>query len=132
MHHRDNYTYNKEEIDDEDIEDYYRFFYYLGKVLPCKYCRNSYQDFFEELPILPYLEKQQLAQWVYHIHNKVNNKLRNQGEPKPPNPPYELVYNKYDSYRAKSCIEKKRDDDEIKIKQTICNDPLPYVPARYH
>ena len=126
-----NYTYNKDEIDDEDIEDYYKFFYYLGKVLPCKYCRNSYQQFFKELPLEPFLENQELAHWMYLMHNKVNDKLRNQGENKPPNPPYENVYRHYDSYRAKSCTERKEKKNEVVTKHIYCKAPRPYIPSKY-
>ena len=36
-------------------QDYNNFFYYLGKTLPCRYCRDSYKEFFNELPIENFL-----------------------------------------------------------------------------
>ena len=43
------YPYKIDPTNPEHIEkqnDYYRFFYYLGKVMPCKYCRISYMIFY--------------------------------------------------------------------------------------
>ena len=45
----------KEDRIEEVKNDYRQFFHYLGKVLPCKYCRRSYQQFVKELPIDNYL-----------------------------------------------------------------------------
>ena len=51
----------------------------LKYTLPCKYCRQSYKEFLEELPLRDYLNsRRDLAYWLYEIHNKVNNKLRQQ------------------------------------------------------
>ena len=80
-------------------EDYYKFFYYLGRVFPCKYCRDSYQQFFKELPIIDKLNtRRDLCKWVYDIHNKVNDKL---GVPDNARPTFEEVEAKYESFRAK-------------------------------
>ena len=80
-------------------EDYYKFFYYLGRVFPCKYCRDSYQQFFKELPIIDKLNtRHDLCKWIYDIHNKVNDKL---GVPASTRPTFEEVEAKYESFRAK-------------------------------
>jgi hypothetical protein len=61
-------------------EEYKTFFTNLKYVLPCIYCRASMTEYIEELPIDAYLENQdKFFEWLYHIHNKVNNKLRGQG-----------------------------------------------------
>lgn len=76
--------------------------------LPCKYCRESYAEFLQELPIDPYLgSRQKLSMWLYKIHNKVNDKLRNQGNPVAPNPPFSQIKLHYEKYRA-NCSDKKK------------------------
>jgi hypothetical protein len=45
----------------------------LNILLPCRYCRDSFQNFYEKLgrPVEGYT-----AQWVYKVHQLVNVKLR--------------------------------------------------------
>lgn len=54
-----------------------RFFAELRAVLPCKYCRDSYTEFFKHMK--PALRLQashgQLQQWTYAVHHYVNLKL---------------------------------------------------------
>jgi hypothetical protein len=84
-----------------DINDYKNFYESLGKVLPCKYCKESFPIFMNELPIEEYGKSQRdMAYWAYLMHNKVNNKLRKQGFLKTPDPPFEEVYNKYQGWKA--------------------------------
>jgi hypothetical protein len=55
----------------------------LGDILPCKYCRQSAQQFLEEEP-----PQNNLAVWLYEFHGKVNQKLHKQHleDPKMPDP----------------------------------------------
>jgi hypothetical protein len=80
-------------------KDYCVFFHCLGKQLPCKYCRESWCLFESELPIGQYINTNRLPIWIYLMHNKVNNKLRLQGNPVPPDPTFEDVSDKYYSKR---------------------------------
>jgi hypothetical protein len=76
---------------------YYNFYTLLKDILPCKYCRASFDIFLKELSIKPYLTSpRNLRLWLYRIHNKVNNKLRKQGLLKKPNPTLQYVDNMYD------------------------------------
>ena len=68
----------------------------LGYVLPCIYCRNSYKSFCQELPCENYLlDNNDIFYWTYCIHNKVNDKLRNQGNNVPNNPSFKSICKKY-------------------------------------
>jgi hypothetical protein len=59
---------------------YKEFFNALKDILPCRYCRASFNQYIHELPIEPALSStKKLRLWLYRIHNKVNNKLRKQG-----------------------------------------------------
>lgn len=99
----------------ESDKKYYRFFYEEAKhVLPCIYCRESFGKFLQELPIDDYLNsKKQLTKWIYLMHNKVNNKLRNQGHLKTDDPEYEEIYERYEKYvcdlRQNKCDFKELD-----------------------
>jgi len=53
---------------------YHEFFTNVGFILPCKFCRDSYQKFVTETPIA-LGSRDELTKWFWTIHNKVNNKL---------------------------------------------------------
>lgn len=99
---------NQEHLAKQD--DYYRFFYYLGKVLPCKYCRNSYDEFFAtNSPIRHMGSREELSKWLYDVHNLVNDKL---GVPACERPSFEEIKERYESFRAacKPLTDKERTD----------------------
>jgi hypothetical protein len=90
--------------------DYYRFFYYLGKVLPCKYCRNSYDEFFAKNSPMRHLgSREDLSKWLFDVHNMVNDKL---GVPACERPSFDEIKERYESFRAacKPLTEKERND----------------------
>ena len=94
----------------EKQNDYYRFFYYLGKVLPCKYCRESYMEFLTKKSPMNHLgSRKELAKWLYDVHNMVNDKL---GVPECERPTFEEIEDRYQSFRAacKPITEKERND----------------------
>lgn len=100
-------------------QDYYNFFYYLGKVLPCRYCRDSYQDYFKELNLYDNLKtRKEINTWLYNIHNKINYKL---GVPECNIPSFDDVVNQYESYRAK--CKKTTDDERETNKKKGCIAP---------
>jgi hypothetical protein len=107
------YPYKIDPTNPEHLEkqnDYYRFFYYLGKVLPCKYCRNSYDEFFMKNSVLNHLgTRADLTKWLYDIHNLVNDKL---GVPTCERPSFDEITERYESFRAacKPLTETERND----------------------
>jgi hypothetical protein len=111
------YPYKIDPTNPEHIEkqnDYYRFFYYLGKVMPCKYCRNSYMDFFTKSSPMSHLgTRKEFTKWLYDIHNMVNDKL---GVPKCEIPTFEEIEERYETYRA-TCApltEEQRSNNSVK------------------
>jgi hypothetical protein len=91
-------------------EDYYKFFYYLGKVLPCKYCRESYQEFMNKLsPIDKLNTRKELTRWMYDLHNLVNDKLN---VPMRERPSFEEVEKTYENYRARCAALHGKDSME--------------------
>ena len=57
----------------------------LQHILPCSFCRASYQQYYWELPNVPHkitsgleLEQNEMVNWVYELHTLVNQKLNSQ------------------------------------------------------
>jgi len=71
------------------------FFSTIKHVLPCIYCRRSYSQYMKELKIK---ESSSYFRWLYHIHNKVNDKLWKQGYNDAKNPSYQEVVEFYQRY----------------------------------
>jgi hypothetical protein len=64
-------------------------------VLPCKFCRASLADYYRADP--PKLDSRlSLARWLYRIHGRVNNKLREQGQTIPKDPTFSEVRRQYE------------------------------------
>jgi len=88
---------------EEQKRHYLEFFRGIGHVLPCCYCRESYQTFIQEEPtILDWSVMENrgtLTYWLYQIHERVNHKLGIR---------YLFTYQdlqtKYESFRAK-CVQ---------------------------
>jgi hypothetical protein len=86
---------------DEQKMEYRVFFMLMGKVLPCSFCKNSYQDFIAKdgevsLTDTVMESRENLTKWGYDLHNRVNKKLGiDYGTT------YEELCYKYESYRAK-------------------------------
>lgn len=81
----------------EQQRTYYGFFKTLQHILPCIYCRNSFGQYWQQVPIKEYLgSRVGLCQWLYQVHNLVNQKLRSQGLNDRDDPPFNHIYQKYD------------------------------------
>ena len=77
---------------------YKDFFYEVGYILPCKYCRDSYREFMREDPVEEHLSSRDtLIKWLWDMHNKVNTKLG----VKYCDLNYKDFIERYESYRAK-------------------------------
>ena len=107
-------------------EDFYKFFYYLGRVFPCKYCRESYQKFFRENPPDEYLNtRKDLCQWLYKVHNLVNDKL---GVPECERPSFDEVQKTYEEFRAK--CRAPTEEEAVERKAKGCIIPANGTPSR--
>ena len=69
-------------------------------MLPCRYCRESYQQFINEpgtlLDDIAMANRRTFSRWLYNIHNKINKKLGVNHHPT-----FEQVTEKYESFRSK-------------------------------
>jgi len=104
---------------EEQKYSYYSFFNLVGNVLPCRYCRESYQKFIREpdteLTMKSMESRKSLFLWLYKIHNKVNKKLDVKGVPTK-----EQVWEKYESFRAKC----HKSPEKIDKPKKGCFDPM--------
>jgi hypothetical protein len=107
-------------------EDYYKFFYYLGRVFPCKYCRESYQKFFKQVSPANHLNtRKDLTKWLYDVHNLVNDKL---GVPECERPSFDDVNKTYEEFRAK--CRAPTDEEVVERKAKGCIIPANGTPSR--
>jgi hypothetical protein len=79
------------------------FWEMLPYVLPCKFCRASLSTYYEEYPIPT--KQEDFAQWLYIIHNCVNQKLREQGQQVAPDPPLGRVLSLYEGLLQQGCTK---------------------------
>lgn len=91
-----------------DKHHYRQLFQNLIYTLPCKYCRESWREFMNEQPIDFYLgTRQSLTFWLYKMKQKVNDKLKRQGNNVSPDPGFGRVCEYYNDCRAK-CNDKSQ------------------------
>jgi hypothetical protein len=81
------------------------WFALLPFVLPCKFCRASLTDYYKAQPLTHDIltEPTRFSRWAYDIHNRVNEKLREQGLLSAPNPSWEEVRERYSKEHAGLC-----------------------------
>lgn len=75
----------------------------LPYVLPCKFCRTSLTTYYEQHPIPK--KQEEFPEWLYKIHNLVNQKLRDQGQHLDPNPSFEAVKQRYEQLLQQGCAK---------------------------
>jgi hypothetical protein len=85
---------------EEQMNYYYNFFKLVGNVLPCRFCRESYQQFIKEmgtiLSLKTMVDRKSVVTWLYKVHNLVNKKLDIKDKPT-----LKQVWDKYESFRSK-------------------------------
>lgn len=79
------------------------WFELIAYVLPCKFCRASYAQYIEEDPVPR--KPDELARWLWALHNKVNAKLRSQHLPTAPDPSFDSVLEVYTQRLAAGCTK---------------------------
>ncbi len=85
---------------ESDKIKYKKYFISLGDVLPCRYCRESYNKFISTgdtaLTDSILNSRDSLTKWFYEVHQAVNKKLEIEYALT-----YEELVSKYESFRAK-------------------------------
>jgi hypothetical protein len=103
----------------EDKIRYYKYFKYLGKVLPCRYCRDNFQKNLKttNFSIDVFENRDKLSRWVYNLHETVNSMLGKKSDLS-----YEQVRNRFENFRAR-CLTNK-DKNNNKALEKGCTKPL--------
>lgn len=112
----------------------------LPFVLPCKFCRASLTEYMKDLPLESALHsKEDLTKWMYDIHNKVNDKLRKQGQPIDTDPTFESVRAFYQSSLENGCTKTffpgwtflfSIAENHPLSRQSLNTSPMPEAPSR--
>ena len=107
------------EPDEEKKKSYLTFFKVIGHILPCRYCRESYQQFINEpctkLDYSVVKNRKTMVKWLYDVHNKVNQKLGVKDVPC-----LQEVWDRYESYRSKC----KKSPNVIENIKKGCTEPV--------
>lgn len=105
----------------EDKINYKILFDNFGKTMPCKFCRDSYNTFYQILLIDNFLDDRHgLTYWLFCIHNLVNIKLNK------PVINFEQVVYRYENKRARCTGHTDLNDCKKKLPfnkdmNTFCN-----------
>lgn len=112
-----NYPTNPSE---EDKMNYHNWLMSLGKVLPCRYCRDNFK---KNLKSANYSyaslhSRDTFSRFCYDLHCIVNNMLGKVS------PPYEEVRHKYEMFRAKCLSNEQKEELRIHKQELGCIRPL--------
>jgi len=91
-------------------KDYKNFVMSLGKILPCRHCRENFPNNLKSLPLTNRALKNRhnFSKWMYDFHEQVNKMLK-----KKSGLTFKQVRNRYENFRAR-CSE-----DDSKIKKVV-------------
>ena len=110
----------------EKQNDYYRFFYYLGKVLPCKYCRINLTKNLKQKPLemCHMANRETFSRYIYELHELVNKMLG-----KKSHLTYCDVRERYEHFRSRCTEERPKIFNFVKVdskkeKEKGCTEPL--------
>lgn len=123
---------NKEDL--KIKESFYSLFMSLPIILPCIFCRNSFDKFIKELPIDDYLVGRiELFYWLYLMKDKVNKKLLKQEQEAYEEQKYKLkqLYNKgiISSKKYKKKLKKCKKESFNTIPSPPFKDVLDYYES---
>lgn len=91
-------------------KEYKNFIMSLGKILPCRHCRENYPNNLKSIPLAKSALKNRhnFSKWMYNFHEEVNKMLK-----KKSGLTFKQVRNRYENFRAR-CSE-----DDKKIKKVV-------------
>lgn len=113
----------------EDKKNYYLFFKQLGKVLPCKYCRDNYIKNIQSVKLNKDTMKNRdtLSRWLYNLHEHINTMLG-----KKSNLTYETIRERYEMFRARCLSDEQKNVPKTKKlkRENGCVKPLYGVKSK--
>ena len=89
----------------ENKKEYMNFILSMQYILPCKFCRDNLNTNFKKLPITMDVMKNRntFSKYIYDLHELINKMLH-----KKSNLSYEDVRDRFETFRSKCIVEKKR------------------------
>ena len=89
----------------ETKKQYRDFILSLQHILPCRYCRENLTLNFKKLPLTmnEMKNRETFSRYIYNLHEVVNTMLK-----KKSNLSYEDVRDRFEIFRAKCIVEKKK------------------------
>jgi hypothetical protein len=121
-----NYPVNPTE---EQKKYYYKFFKNLKNILPCRYCRENYDENIKKHKINYDVMKNRdtLSRWVYELHELVNKNLGKESGLS-----YEEVRDRFEHFRARCLADPTKTETNVKVKvkdkdkekEKGCTEPL--------
>ena len=104
----------------ETKKQYRDFILSLQHILPCRYCRENLTLNFKKLPLTmnEMKNRETFSRYIYNLHEVVNTMLK-----KKSNLSYEDVRDRFEIFRAKCIVEKKKSCKKSK-KHTGCVKPF--------
>lgn len=105
--HTTTFNYPLNPIEADKIK-YANFFNSIKTILPCKYCRQSFETYMKYIPIEEFLDSREaVTYWLYRLHNLVNEKVFKKKYS------FDHVVRRYERIRA-GCSKLIRDGDKEK------------------
>jgi len=103
--------------DKHQKKDYYNYVINMGKILPCKYCRENFKNNVKKsgFTYKSMENRETFSKAMYDLHENVNEMLG-----KKSNISYEDVKDRYELFRSR-CIDQP---DEIQIYEKGCTEPV--------
>jgi hypothetical protein len=113
-----NYPVNPTE---DQKKHYYKFFKNLKNILPCRYCRENYDENIKKHKLNYDVMKNRdsLSRWVYELHELVNKNLGKESGLS-----YEAVRDRFEHFRARCLADPTKKETKDQEKEKGCTEPL--------
>jgi len=106
----------------QDKKNYAGFLFSLGKVLPCRYCRDNFKDNVKAVGLdnNVFANRENFSRFVYDLHEHVNSRLGKESGLS-----YEDVRDRYEAFRSR-CLKGRAAKKRTKKggKETGCVEPM--------
>ena len=106
---------------EEDKVNYKEWLLSIGKVLPCKFCRDNFDKNMESVKFNmdKMKSRETFSRFCYDLHDSVNRMLD-----KPQSPPFEEIRDRYEGFRSR-CMSDEQKKELLKVQVELgCVRPL--------
>lgn len=112
-----NYPVNPTE---EDKQNYATWLLSIGKILPCRYCRENFAQNMKTAGFSyeSMNSRDSFSRFCYNLHDAVNIMLHKTS------PPFEEIRDRYEALRAKCLTEKQKEEFSKKKQEMGCIRPV--------